>query len=116
MLSVKKAGDLLHELTMIRQRETGESYADAFAAVTAAPENSEIVKAYAERGGQVRGDETHFAEHTTVRAIGETVDRLTKQYMAEHKITDYATAMNSVLALPENVELKERYAFLRAQS
>ncbi len=50
------------------------------------------------------------------QVVGDEVDRLTKQYMTEHKVTDYAAAMNAVLALPENTELKIAYAKPRTRA
>jgi hypothetical protein len=48
--------------------------------------------------------------------VGDEVDRLTKAYMADKKVTDYMVAMNAVLALPENAEIKEAYAKPRTRA
>lgn len=49
-------------------------------------------------------------------AVGREVDRLTQAYMTDKKVTDYAAAMNAVLAVPENHELKEAYAKPRTRA
>src|SRR6266705_93207 len=111
-LTAKQAGDLLHALATVHQRENpSESYPAALDAVMSAAENKEIVAAYSERGGQVRGDEVRPAEHASVRELGEKVDRLTRDYMAANDVKDYAAAMNAVLARPANAALKEAYAY-----
>ncbi len=114
-ITVKQAGDLLHERAAARQRANPtESYPEALQAVMARAENKELVEIYSERGGQVRGDEVHAAEHATVREkIGDRVDRLTKEYMAAKNETDYAKAMNAILAA--NSDLKEQYANARGR-
>ncbi len=50
------------------------------------------------------------------QVVGDEVDRLTKAYMAEKKVADYMAAMNAVLALPENAEIKEAYAKPRTRA
>jgi hypothetical protein len=116
-LTVKQAGDLLHALATVRQLENPrESYPAALEAVMAAAENAEIVAVYSEHGGQVRGDEVHPAEHTSLRELGDKVDRLVREYMAANNVKDYGAAMCSVLAAPANTALKEAYAYSRGQS
>jgi hypothetical protein len=115
-LTVKQAGDLLHALATVRQLENpSESYPAALDAVMSAAENKEIVAAYSERGGHVRGDEAHPTEPASVRELGDKVDRLTRDYMAANDVKDYVAALNAVLAAPANAALKEAYAFSRGR-
>jgi len=113
-ITVKQAGDLLHALATVHQLEhPRESYPQALQEVMARAENKEIVEMYSERGGQVRGDEVRATEYTSLRELGDKVDRLVREYMAANDVKDYAAAMNAVLAAPANAALKEAYAYAR---
>ncbi len=113
-ITVKQAGDLLHALATVYQLENPrKSYPESLQEIMARAENKEIVEVYSERGGQVRGDEV--AEHTSVRELGDKVDRLVREHMAANNVKDYAAAMNAVLAAPANAALKEAYAYSRGQ-
>src|SRR5258708_7296081 len=121
MLTVKKAGDLLHALATVRQLEhPRESYPAALDAVMADAANADIVAAYSVRGPTeerariaAARAEAHRTAHASVRELGDKVDRLTREYMAAHGVQDYAAALNAVLAGPANAALKEAYAYAR---
>src|SRR5260221_5789502 len=125
-MNVKEAGDLLDELARAWQsRNPGTSYAEALKIVMLHEVNADLLAAYSVRDVEMRQRQPRSAERrergshemhgVSLLELGLKVDALTKAYMAERDVKDYAEAMIAVLARPENVELKEQYAFSRGR-
>lgn len=79
-------------------------YTSAFHQVLAQPENAELKEAYI----GIHDEPSTQLYAATPGEAGEEVDRLTREYIAQHG-SDYSTAMKRVLADPDNAELKEAY-------
>jgi len=79
-------------------------YRDAFHQILSQPENVDLKTAYV----GIHDEPSTQLYVVTPGEAGEEVDRLTREYIAQHG-SDYSTAMKRVLADPANAELKKAY-------
>ena len=70
---------------------------------------SKVFKNFSEAEDVNGRREAVSVDGASAEEIGEEIDRLTKDYMEKNKVKDYSAALQKVLALPENKDLRDAY-------